>query len=162
MLIKSQKDFFAGLLFIAIGLGFAWGATDYELGGTARMGPGYFPMALGALLAALGAVIAFKALVIETADGEPVGRWAWRPLFFVTLANVLFGVLLGGAPWLGLPPMGLIAAVYALVLVASLASRELRLKESLALATVLALGCWGAFVVGLKLPFQVWPAFISG
>ena len=79
MLIKSQKDFFAGLLFIAIGLGFAWGATDYELGSTARMGPGYFPMALGALLAALGAVIAFKALVIETADGEPVGRWAWRP-----------------------------------------------------------------------------------
>ena len=144
MLIKSQKDFFAGLLFIAIGLGFAWGATDY------------------ALLAALGAVIAFTALVIETADGEPVGRWAWRPLFFVTLANVLFGVLLGGAPWLGLPPMGLIAAVYALVLVASLASRESRLKESLALATVLALGCWGAFVVGLKLPFQVWPAFISG
>mgnify|MGYP003362593396 CR=1 FL=1 len=52
MLIKSQKDFFAGLLFIAIGLGFAWGATDCELGGTARMGPGYFPMALGALLAA--------------------------------------------------------------------------------------------------------------
>ena len=84
MLIKSQKDFFAGLLFIAIGLGFAWGATDYELSDTARMGPGYFPMALGALLAALGAVIAFKALVIETADGEPVGRWAWRPLFFVT------------------------------------------------------------------------------
>ena len=71
-------------------------------------------------------------------------------------------MLLGGAPWLGLPPIGLIAAVYALVLVTSLASRESRLKESLALATVLALGCWGAFVVGLKLPFQVWPAFISG
>ena len=85
MLIKSQKDFFAGLLFIAIGLGFAWGATDYELGSTARMRPGYFPMALGALLAALETMIAFKALVIETADGEPIKHWAWRPLFFVTL-----------------------------------------------------------------------------
>ena len=99
MRIKNQKDFFGGLLFIAIGLAFAWGASAYEIGRAAHMGPGYFPLAVGVLLAALGAVIVFKSLVIETADGEPVGRWPWRPLFFITLANALFGLLLGGAPW---------------------------------------------------------------
>lgn len=162
MRIKNQKDFFGGLLFIAIGLAFAWGASAYEIGRAAHMGPGYFPLAVGVLLAALGAVIVFKSLVIETADGEPVGRWPWRPLFFITLANALFGLLLGGAPWLGLPPMGLMVAVFTLVCVAAMASPESRPLETLALAALLALGCWAAFVKGLKLPWQVWPAFITG
>ena len=46
MNIKSQKDFFSGLLFTVVGLTFAWGATKYNMGTAARMGPGYFPMML--------------------------------------------------------------------------------------------------------------------
>ena len=73
MNIKSQKVFFSGLMFMAAGAAFAWGATTYPIGTAARMGPGYFPLVLGVLLALLGAVITFKALVVETEDGEKMG-----------------------------------------------------------------------------------------
>ncbi|MFZ2387918.1 MAG: tripartite tricarboxylate transporter TctB family protein, partial [Polaromonas sp.] len=86
MKVKSQQDFFSGLLFTVVGIAFAWGATDYKIGDSARMGPGYFPLLLGVLLALLGAVMTFKALVIETQDGEKVGRFAWRPLVFIIAA----------------------------------------------------------------------------
>ena len=51
MNIKSQKDFFSGLMFLVIGGAFALGATSYTLGTSARMGPGYFPMMLGVIMA---------------------------------------------------------------------------------------------------------------
>jgi hypothetical protein len=160
--IKSQKDFFAGLMFTIVGIAFAWGATTYSVGTGARMGPGYFPLMLGILLAVLGIIVIFTALTIETVDGEPVGKIAWRPLGFIIGSNIVFGVLLGGLPTLGLPAMGLIAAIYALVLIAGLAGEHYSLKASLILATILAIGSYVAFVVLLKLQFQVWPTFITG
>ncbi len=74
MKIKSQKDFYSGLMFMAVGLAFAWGATTYTIGEGARMGPGYFPLMLGLLLAALGAFVLFESVVVETEDGEPIGK----------------------------------------------------------------------------------------
>ena len=70
MSIKSQKDFFAGLMFMGVGGAFAWGATTYNIGTGARMGPGYFPLILGILLAVIGLVITFKAITTYTADGD--------------------------------------------------------------------------------------------
>lgn len=162
MKIKSQKDFFSGLMFMSVGVAFAWGAAGYNVGTGARMGPGYFPLMLGVLLAILGGLITFKAMIIETEDGDKIGKWAWRPLVYIIGANVLFGVLLGGLPKLGLPAMGLIAGIYGLTLVASLAGERFKLKEVLILATILAAGSYLAFVVLLKLQFPVWPAFITG
>jgi len=160
--IKSQKDFFAGLMFTAVGVAFGWGATNYTIGEGARMGPGYFPLMLGILLAVLGAFIMFEALVVETADGEKIGKWAWKPLGFIIGANLLFGVLLGGLPSIGVPAMGMIVAIYGLTIVASLAGERFNLKEVLILATILAIGSYLAFVVLLKLQFPVWPSFIVG
>ena len=162
MKIKSQKDFFSGVMFIAIGLAFAWGATNYTIGEAARMGPGYFPLVLGALLAALGGFIMFESLVVETEDGEPVGQWAWKPLGFVIAANLLFGVLLGGLPSIGVPYMGMIAAIIGLTFVAALAGDKFRFKEVAILAIVLCIGSYAAFILLLKLQFPVWPAFITG
>ena len=71
MKIKSQKDFFSGLMFTVVGAAFAYGATSYNIGTGARMGPGYFPLLLGVILALLGATILFKALVVETPSGDP-------------------------------------------------------------------------------------------
>jgi len=160
--IKSQKDFFAGLMFTIVGIAFAWGATTYSVGSGARMGPGYFPLMLGILLGILGIIVIFTALTIETVDGEPVGKIAWRPLGYIIGANLIFGVLLGGIAAWNLPAMGLIAAIYALVLIAGLAGERYTLKSSLILATILAVGSYVAFVVLLKLQFQVWPTFITG
>jgi hypothetical protein len=160
--IKSQKDFFSGLMFTVVGVAFAWGASTYNIGTGARMGPGYFPLMLGILLALLGSLIMFKALVVETEDGDRIGKLAWKPLLFIIGANVLFGIMLGGLPSIGLPPMGIVVAIYVLTIVASLAGNTFKLKEVLILATILALLSYGAFVKLLNLQFPVWPAFITG
>jgi hypothetical protein len=83
-------------------------------------------------------------------------------LFFIIAANVLFGVLLGGLPSLGLPAMGLIAAIFGVTLVASLAGDTFKLKEVLILSVVLSIGSYLAFIMLLKLQFPVWPTFIVG
>ena len=162
MNIKSQKDFFSGLLFMGVGAAFAWGSGNYSLGTGARMGPAYFPLMLGILLAVLGIVITFQSLVVETEDGDKIGAWAWKPLFFIIAANLLFGLMLGGLPSAKIPAMGLIAAIYALTIVASLGGEEFKFKEVLVLATVLAIMSYLAFIVLLKLQFPVWPTFITG
>ena len=160
MNIKSQKDFFSGLMFMVAGVAFAWGATGYTIGTGARMGPGYFPLALGILLAVLGGIITFKALVVETVDGDKIGKLAWKPLFFIIAANLVFGVMVGGLPSIHLPAMGLIAGIYALTFIASLAGDAFNAKETAVLATVLAAMSYVAFILLLKLQFPVWPAFI--
>jgi hypothetical protein len=160
--IKSSKDFFSGLMFTVVGAAFAYGATSYTIGTGARMGPGYFPLLLGIILALLGAAILFKSLVVETADGEPVGKWAWKPLFFIIAGNLLFGVLLGGLPSIGLPAMGLIAAIFGTTIVVSMAGDEFNFKETIVLSAILSVMSYAAFIMLLKLQFPVWPTFISG
>ena len=162
MKIKSQKDFFSGLMFMGVGIAFAWGATTYTVGSGARMGPGYFPLMLGIVLAIIGAVMAFKATVVETVGGDKIGKWAWKPLVFILLANFTFGVLLGGLPSIGVPAMGLIIAIYALTIIAGMAGDQFSLKSSILLATALAIGSYVAFIWALKLQIQVWPTFITG
>ena len=162
MNIKSQKDFFSGLMFMGVGLAFAWGATTYSVGQVARMGPGYFPLYLGVLMTILGAAITFSSLVVESVGGDKIGKWAWKPLFFIILANLLFGVLLAGLPSLKIPAAGLIVAIYALVFISSMAETGWKIKNTFILATILAAGSYVAFVMALKLQFQVWPAFITG
>ena len=162
MNIKSQKDFFSGLMFMGVGVAFAWGATTYKVGEGARMGPGYFPLMLGVLMAILGIAITFKSLVVETVGGDKIGKWAWKPLVYIIAANLLFGVFLGGLPSIKLPAMGLIAGIYVLTFVASMAENGWKIKNTFILATVLAAGSYIAFVLVLKLQFAVWPAFITG
>lgn len=160
--IKNQRDFFAGLLYLVVGAAFAIGATNYTIGTGARMGPGYFPLLLGIILAVIGIVVSLKAMVVETPDGNPIGEWGWKPLIFIILANFVFGILLGGIPTFGVPAMGMIVAIYALTIVSSIAGSQFKWIEVLILGTLLAVGSWVAFVWGLNLQFQVWPSFIGG
>jgi hypothetical protein len=160
--IKSQKDFYSGVMFAVVGVAFAWGATTYNVGSGARMGPGYFPLMLGILMALIGLAVMFTGLSVETEDGEKIGRWAWKQVVYIIGANLAFGVLLGGLPAFGVPAMGMIIAIYALVIISSLAGTEFELRKVLALATILAVGSYIAFIWALKLQIQVWPTFITG
>jgi len=159
--LASQKDFFSGLMFTAVGGSFAWGATEYTVGEGARMGPGYFPLMLGILLAILGAVIMLQSFTKGPPGGDKIGAFAWRPLGFVLGANLAFGALLVGLPSIGFPAMGLIVAIYALVIIGSMAQPGFKLKPTLILATILAAGSYVAFVKLLSLQFPVWPAFLT-
>lgn len=161
MQIKSQKDFFSGLLFMGVGLAFSLGAGNYTVGNSAQMGPGYFPLVLGVLLVALGGLITFKALVVETLDGDKIGSIAWRPLFHIIAANLVLGVSLGGLPVIGLKPLGLVLGIYLLTIIASRAGKEFKWVEVLALATVLNVISYLAFILLLKLQLPLWPAFLT-
>ena len=159
MNLKNQKDFFSGLLFMAIGVSFAWSASHFSIGNAASMGPGYFPLLLGGVLTFLGGVLVFKALVLETEDGGRIGPWAWRPVGFVVLANLVFGVMMGGLSSVGIAPMGFVPAIFALTVLAAKAGSQFRWKEVLLLALILALGSYLTFIVLMKLQMALWPAF---
>ena len=161
MNIKNQKDFSTGVMFMVVGLAFAWGATNYRIGIAARMGPGYFPLMLGILLAILGAVITFKSMVIKTENDQKIGAWALKPVFFIIAANMVFGALMVGLPSIKLPAMGMIIGIYGLTFIASLARDNFKFTEVLILATLLAVISYLAFIVLLKLNYLVWPSFVS-
>ena len=151
MKIKSQRDFWSGLMFVCVGIAFAVGATNYSMGSSARPGPGYFPLILSAFMALLGAVVLFKSLTIETDDGDPVGAFAWRPLLVIVAAIVFFG--------LALPRLGLLITVPILIIITSLAGDEFSWKGVLAAAAVLTAGAWAIFIAGLKLTIPLYPWF---
>jgi hypothetical protein len=151
MKIKNQRDFWAGMMFLVTGVAFAWGATAYNFGSSARPGPAYFPFGLGVLLALLGAVELFKALTFESEGGGPIGHIAWRPLVVIVGAVALFGY--------ALPHLGLFVALPLLVVVSAFAGDEFHLGEALASAAVLTAFSWFIFVWGLKLVIPLWPSF---
>jgi hypothetical protein len=151
--IKSEKDFWSGLLFVVLGVGFAWGATAYNFGSSARPGPAYFPFGLGVLTACLGGLILFKSLTIEVEGGDRIGPWPIKQAAWIVGAVVIFG--------LTLPRLGLALALPMLVGVGSLASGEFHLREVLLNALVLTVGCWLVFIKGLGLIIPLWPVFLT-
>jgi Tripartite tricarboxylate transporter TctB family len=153
MKIKSERDFWSGLMFLAVGIGFAWGATTYSFGTSARPGPGYFPFGLGILLSILGAMVLFKALTIETEDGEKVGHFPWRPLIVILASVAMFGFLL--------PRLGMLITLPLLILVSSWASDEFSLKAAVINAVVLVTMSWLIFIKGLSLTIPLLPTFMS-
>ena len=154
MKIKSEKDFWSGLMFITVGVAFAWGATNYSFGSSARPGPAYFPFGLGVLMAIMGGMILFKALTFEVEGGDKIGPWAWKPLIMITATVAIFG-------WT-LPHLGMVISLPILVCVAALAGDEFHWKDALISAVVLTAGSWFIFIWGLKLTIPLWPSFITG
>ena len=150
--IRNQKNFASGLLYIAVGLAFAIGATNYRMGDAARMGPGYFPFALGLLLACIGAIVLATSLRPHTPP-ERLPKFHFKTLAWILGSVVLFGVLL--------VPLGLVASLVVLVFVSSMASHEFGWKGALLNAMLLLAICVGAFVYGLGLQLPMWPAFMG-
>ena len=146
MKMKSQKDFWSGLMFMATGIAFAWGATSYTIGEGARMGPGYFPRILGILLIVLGGILALRA---TRSAGPPMPRFKWRPLVVVLGSVVLFGAIVR--------TVGVALSTVLLIVTASAASHEFRPRESLIAGVLLAALAVGVFVIGLQLQLPIWP-----
>ena len=154
MKIKSQRDFFSGLMFIAVGVIFAVGATNYSMGSSAKPGAGYFPLILSVLMAILGAVVLFKSLTIETEGGDPVGDIAWKPLLIIVVSIAVFGV--------ALPRLGMFLTIPLLILMVSTAGGEFSWKGALISSVVLTGFSWLVFIWGLNLTIPLKPAFMGG
>lgn len=143
--ISSPKDFWTGLIYIAFGAAAAWIGSGYNMGTAGRMGPGYFPKVLAALLIILGVVSVVRSFISK---GEPISDVAFKPLILLLLACALFGFLINRA--------GLIVALAALVLVSAAASKEFKF-DKLALLGLVALiaFCSMVFVKGLGIPMPL-------
>ena len=149
MVIRSPKDFWAGLLFIGLGVLAITVGSRYALGTAARMGPGYFPRILGIMLIGLGAIITFRGI---RWDGERIPAFRWRPTIVVLASVVIYGILIG---WLGIA-----ISTVLLIVGASAASHEFRFKESVIAGLLLSGLAVGVFVVGLSVQLPIWPTFL--
>jgi hypothetical protein len=151
MKIKSPQDFWAGLMFIAFGLFFVVVALSfYQMGSSVRMGPAYFPVVLGGMLAVLGAIVLVNALVLE---GPAVAKFHFRPVLFIAVSSLAFAYLL--------KPLGMPLAGVALVFISAYGGHEFKWKEVAIMSVVLVIFSVLVFVEALVLPFPICPSFID-
>jgi hypothetical protein len=148
--IRNPKEFWSGVMFTVFGLTAVVIGREYTMGSAGRMGPGYFPTILGAMLALMGLAAVVRSLVKK---GEALGKFAIKETFFVLFGVLLFGLLLRGA---GLP-----VAIAALVMVSAYASAKFEWKSSLLLAIGGAIFCAAVFVLGLGVPMPLGGAWFG-
>jgi Tripartite tricarboxylate transporter TctB family len=152
MPIRNSRDFWAGAIYLALAAAVLWIGQGYHLGTSARMGPGYFPTALGSLLAIFGIISIGRSFLLS---GAAISAFAWRPLVLVLGATVLFAVLL--------PRAGLLIALPCLIIVGALASRNSRpTGTSIAAAVGLVAFCVLVFVKGLGVPMSLLGTWFGG
>lgn len=142
--LTRNKDFLAGLMFIAVGCGAMFMSKDYPFGSSLRMGPGYFPTVLGGLVTFGGIIVLIEGFVKQT----PITRtWSVRALLILPSAAWIFGVLMEKA--------GFVPAIFGLTIISALASPQFRWKEQVILAAALTGGCVALFIYGLGLPYPL-------
>jgi hypothetical protein len=153
MRISHPKDFLTGIMFLLFGAATMVLSRGLTIGSAAKMGPGYFPFALGLLLAALGAVLVWRSL-LRAKDRESWPSLQLKPLAIVLLSVFLFSQILR--------PFGLLLSTALLVVMVSKASHDFRWREALANAAVLVVVVLAVFVYFLKFQIPVWPALGAG
>jgi Zn-dependent protease len=152
MTIRNPRDFWAGTIYLALAVAVLWIGRAYPLGSSARMGPGYFPIALGLLLAVFGAASVARSFVRA---GEPITPFAWRPLLLVLGSVVAFGLLVHG--------LGALIALPILILIAAMASRYSR-PDATSVAALIGMTafCVLVFIKGLGMPMPLIGAWLGG
>lgn len=150
--IKNPKDFGAGILYIAFGAVGYYIAIDYGFGRASRMGPGYFPSVLSALLMMFGIAAVIRSFI---KPGEPLGAFAWKQALVVAGSTVAFGLLL--------IPAGLIVALLALILISASGSHYFKFDwKAVGALIVLVVFCALVFVKGLGVPMPLLGTWFDG
>ncbi|MET0507548.1 MAG: tripartite tricarboxylate transporter TctB family protein [Burkholderiaceae bacterium] len=152
MVIRQKKDFWSGVMFVALGILFIIWSREYQFGNSQRMGPGYFPTILGYLMTLLGILVAIPAFSAKS-PVVAVDRVGWRGLLIVLGAVLLYALLL--------LRLGFVVSLVVLVVLSAIASDEFSWKETLISVIVLGVLSYIVFVKGLELQFPVWPTFLS-
>lgn len=143
----AKRDLIGAGLLLCVGLGTVYFGIKYDIGTPQSMGPGFFPMVLGAILAGLSVLIAISSL--GSSNTETVKLPSAAP-FLVLISLVAFALLLFSA--------GLVIAIIASVFISSLSTGEFRPFRSLLLGVILAVCSVLVFRVALGQPL---PLFVS-
>lgn len=142
--MTRRQDIAAGAVFVAFGAAALAVGWNYPTGSATRMGPGYFPMLLAAVLVGFGIAVALAGLRNQAI---PFERMALRPAAAIVGAILAFAVLL--------PLVGLVPASAAVVVIGSLGNRESRPGEVLLSALLLSAFNAALFVWGLGLTINL-------
>lgn len=122
-----------------------YACASYDMGSLRRMGPGFFPVALGMLLAGLGALIAVPAMS-RPGQSRP---FAWPETIAVIAALLVFGV--------ALERLGVLLTTAMTVQIASSVAPRQGLAWRLVLSAAVTVLVWLVFVRGLNMSLPVWP-----
>ncbi|WP_430783349.1 tripartite tricarboxylate transporter TctB family protein [Actinoplanes sp. G11-F43] len=141
-----RADVLSGGIFVLIGGLFVVGSLGYDRGTPLRMGPGYFPLLAGTIVAALGLAIAGKGLF--AGSGAPFERVPWRAAGLITAAVLFFGFFVRR---LGFVPTALVTA-----LLTAFASSRVRPLTAVAVAAGLTLAATLIFLYGLQVRLPLW------
>ncbi|MGS0744037.1 tripartite tricarboxylate transporter TctB family protein [Glaciimonas sp. GG7] len=144
---KYNKDYYGGGLMIVLGLGAALQGQTYKIGTLSRMGPGFFPVALGILLVLIGAAIAIGAKNAIPKAEEKYLAPEWRGWLCISFSIVAF-VILGTYG-------GLLPATFAIVFISALGDRKNTFKSALKLSLAMVAVCIVVFWWALKLQFPL-------
>ncbi len=150
-MIRSPKDFCAGLIYVAIGSIAILLGREMPMGTAIKMGPAYFPTVRGWLLALIGVISLVRAFVQQ---GEPIPKFAWKPLLLITVATVVFGLLVRGA--------GFVVALPIFIIMTAYASVNFRWVPTLVIAAVATTLCALVFIKGLGVPLPLIGRWFSG
>lgn len=147
--IWIKRDYFAAAMVVLIGLVAVNEGRKYELGTLQKMGPGYFPVALGIVLIILGFLIAGTAST-SAGEDEQLPHAEWRGWIAIIAGPALF-ILVGQY-------FGLLPATFACVFVSALGDRDSTLKGSAILSACVTLFGVLVFSYALKvsMPILTW------
>ena len=145
---RDWPEALGGLILAIIGIGAAlWAWQHYDMGTLRRMGPGFFPVAIGLALTGFGLIIALPAMW-RSGEGAP--------LDITSLVLILTAILAFG---LALPRMGLVGSSFVAVLIATLpAQRKGWLWRGLLALSITAITVL-VFHLGLRMTLPLWPRF---
>lgn len=141
---------------VFVGCSAAYAAADYKLGTLGRMGPGFFPCALGVLLALIGLMIAASA---RTEAGKPAGPAI--PGHAAGIPDLRGGVCIVAAIlaflFLG-HYCGLVPATFAITFIAAMGDRNNTVKQSalIALAMVVVAAVVFSWALHMQMPLFSW------
>lgn len=139
--IRLDPDVAAGALFALLGVCFcAASVFGLKLGSPFRMGPGFFPAIVGALLVVVGLLISFNALRTKRIPAE-WGEVPWRAVVALPAGLIGFGV--------AMRPLGLLPALLIVSFLAALAVKGMTLVRAVVLAAAMTALCIAIFSVGL-------------
>lgn len=142
----NRQDIIGGLLFFGFGVAGVLYSLRYELGTAQEMGPGYMPVGVFGIMTAIGVAIAANGVISQREKADP---FQLRPALMVLLATSAFAVLIRTG--------GFFIATLALVVVASLAEQDNKLRQSIVSGLLLAFFGTLIFSVGLGIPLPAWP-----
>jgi putative tricarboxylic transport membrane protein len=142
--VGIQQDLAGGLFLIFVALFALYHGWKLPMGTLRSMGPGMLPISLAFMVGAGGLALVVLSF---TSPGEKMSRWSWRGMFFIVASIAVFAFTVQS--------MGLIVAGPASMMVAMMASDDIKWVEGIIFSVLMTVLCALMFKTLLGLPIPV-------